>query len=200
MDNNFSSAMLKRRSIYALSDKLDIDDKKIVSLVEFALKHSPTAYNSQGGRAVVLFNDDNKKLWDIVLQTLLKLPATDKEATTQKINSFAQSMGTVMFFNDTAATKALSDRFPLYSDTFQVWALQSGGMLQFAVWTLLAEEGIGASLQHYNPLIDDAVKQAWGLPQEWQLLAQMPFGRVMQPAGSDKEFEPAEKTLKVFGN
>ena len=26
---------------------------------------------------------------------------------------------------------------------------------QFAVWNVLAEQGIGASLQHYNPIIDE---------------------------------------------
>ena len=33
--------------------------------------------------------------------------------------------------------------------------MTAAGMLQLAVWTALAEKGLGASLQHYNPLIDD---------------------------------------------
>ena len=30
-------------------------------------------------------------------------------------------------------------------------------MLQLVVWTALEAEGLGATLQHYNPLIDDEV-------------------------------------------
>ena len=49
-------------------------------------------------------------------------------------------------------------------------------MHQLVVWTGLEAEGLGASLQHYNPLIDDEVKQEWNVPANWKLIAQMPFG------------------------
>ena len=55
--------------------------------------------------------------------------------------------------------------FPLYKDNFPIWSLQANGMLEFAVWTSLEAEGLGASLQHYNPLVDDGVKKAWSLPE-----------------------------------
>ena len=48
-------------------------------------------------------------------------------------------------------------QFPLYADNFPVWAEHSDAMHQYAVWTTLAAAGIGANLQHYNPLIDAAV-------------------------------------------
>lgn len=31
------------------------------------------------------------------------------------------------------------------------------GMAEYATWLALTEAGLGASLQHYNPLIDEAV-------------------------------------------
>lgn len=40
----------------------------------------------------------------------------------------------------------------------------------------LEDAGFGANLQHYNPIIDDEVKQAFSLPDSWRLIAQMPFG------------------------
>lgn len=49
-------------------------------------------------------------------------------------------------------------------------------MHQLAIWTMLDDMGLGASLQHYNPLIDDEVRRTWQLPAEWMLIAQMPFG------------------------
>jgi predicted oxidoreductase (fatty acid repression mutant protein) len=70
-------------------------------------------------------------------------------------------------------------------------------MHQFVIWTALEAEGLGASLQHYNPLIDEAVRKQWNLPESWQLIAQMPFGKVLAPAG-EKEFGKIEDRLKIF--
>ena len=45
-------------------------------------------------------------------------------------------------------------------------------MVQYAVWTTLAAAGIGANLQHYNPLPDAAIAKEWNLPESWLLRAQ----------------------------
>lgn len=70
-------------------------------------------------------------------------------------------------------------------------------MLEYIIWTALEAEGAGASLQHYNPLIDAAVKQEWKLPESWMLLAQMPVGSVEAPAG-EKTFLPIDERVKIF--
>ncbi|ORN00711.1 hypothetical protein FAM23279_02420 [Lentilactobacillus parabuchneri] len=77
------------------------------------------------------------------------------------------------------------------------WAEQAQGNAQFAVWTSLAENGIGANLQHYNPLIDDEVKEAFGIPDSWKLRAQMDFGSIEAPA-DEKEFMSDEDRFKVL--
>jgi hypothetical protein len=102
-----------------------------------------------------------------------------------------------LFFEDQAVVKNLQENFALYAENFPVWSNQSSGILQFVVWTALSEAGLGASLQHYNPLIDDKVKEAWSIPQEWKLIAQMPFGKTVTPAG-EKQFQPVEDRVKVF--
>ena len=56
---------------------------------------------------------------------------------------------------------------------------------------------MGASLQHYNPLIDDEVKKTFNLPLEWRLVAQMPFGSITKPAG-EKSFLPIEERVRVY--
>ena len=70
-------------------------------------------------------------------------------------------------------------------------------MLQHVIWTALVAEGLGASLQHYNPLIDAEVAQTWQLPSEWKLIAQMPFGKPTFVPG-DKEFMPQSDRVKFF--
>ena len=69
-------------------------------------------------------------------------------------------------------------------------------MLQFAVWTAFSELGLGASLQHYNPLIDEPVKKMFEVPATWKLVAQMPFGEIL--AGPEpKEKLPISERLRV---
>ena len=63
-----------------------------------------------------------------------------------------------MYFEDQVVVEGLQEQFALYKDNFPIWSLQSSGMLQFTIWTSLEAEGLGASLQHYNPLIDEQVK------------------------------------------
>ena len=77
------------------------------------------------------------------------------------------------------------------------WGYGVIGGAQQAVWTALAEQGIGASLQHYNPLIDDDIKKEFDLPAEWTLRAQMPFGSIEAPAG-DKEFLDEAEQFKLI--
>ena len=91
----------------------------------------------------------------------------------------------------------MQEKFPLYRDNFPIWSLQSSGMLQFAIWTALELEGWGASLQHYNPVIDEAVRAEWKIPASWKLIAQMPFGKPAEPAG-DKEFRPLAERMMVY--
>ena len=57
-------------------------------------------------------------------------------------------------------------------------------MHQFAIWTMLEDMGLGASLQHYNPLIDDEVRRTWNLPGDWMMIAQMPL--VHPPVNREK--------------
>lgn len=70
-------------------------------------------------------------------------------------------------------------------------------MAQFAVWTALATAGIGASLQHYNPLPDAAAAAEWNLPGTWKLRAQMPFGSNEAPF-LEKEFMDDAQRFRVF--
>ncbi|MCH3023302.1 nitroreductase, partial [Listeria monocytogenes] len=78
------------------------------------------------------------------------------------------------FFEDQTVVRQLQEQFALYADNFPVWSEQASGMAQFAVWTALAEHKVGASLHHYNPLVDAQTHKTWNLPESWKLRAQMP--------------------------
>jgi Predicted oxidoreductase related to nitroreductase len=70
-------------------------------------------------------------------------------------------------------------------------------MHQYVIWTSLESEGLGASLQHYNELIEEEVKKEWGMPNNWKLIAQMPFGKPTAQPG-EKEYKPISDRVKVF--
>ncbi|MHA6532449.1 nitroreductase family protein [Paenibacillus sp. BAC0078] len=198
MSKSFLEAVQGRRSIYALSKESTISDARIQEIVEAAVLHSPTSFNSQSSRAVVLLGDKHDKVWDITTETLRKIVAPEQfEGTAQKLASFKAGYGTVLFFEDQAVVKHLQESFALYAENFPIWSNQSSGILQHVVWTAFAEEGLGASLQHYNPLIDDEVKSTFGIPADWKLIAQMPFGKTASAPG-DKEFQPVEDRVKVI--
>ena len=105
-----------------------------------------------------------------------------------KIDSFRAGSGTILYFYDRKVVESLQKQYPLYADNFPVWASQSSAMLQLAVWSGLRELNIGASLQHYNPVIDNAVKELLHLSGDYVLVAEMPFGGIVEePAPKDKE-------------
>lgn len=199
MERNLKEALKHRRSYYAIGNKSIISDAEIEEIIDFAALHTPSAFNSQSARFVLLLGEHHKKLWEIVKETLKKVVAAPAFATTEaKINkSFASGYGTVLFFDDRTVVEGLQKAYPLYHDKFPEWALQSAGMQQLAVWTMLEDAGFGVSLQHYNPLIDEAVLKEWKLPASWELLAQMPFGMPLEPPAK-KEFKPLDDRVKVF--
>ena len=190
----------QRRSIYALGNQLPVSNEEVVKLVEHAILHTPSSFNSQSTRIIVLFGNEHHKLWQLTEDTLRAIVDNDEQfaSTKQKIDSFKAGAGTMLFFEDHKAIKALQENAPLYADKFPIWAQHTNAMHQYVVWTALASVGVGASLQHYNPIIDDKVAEAWDVDKDWELVAQMVFGAIEQPAG-DKTFEPLDKRLKVFG-
>lgn len=189
----------KRRSIYALSNQLPVSNDEIVNLVEHAVLHTPSAFNSQSTRIVVLFGEDHKKLWDITEEALKVIVGDDEkfQGTKDKIAGFRAGAGTVLFFEDKGVVRNMQEAAPLYADKFPIWAHQTNAMHQYVIWTALASIDVGANLQHYNPVIDQRVADAWDIAEDWELNAQMVFGAIEQPAG-DKAFQPLDKRMKVF--
>lgn len=197
--SGFLDAMMKRRSIYGIDRDIPLSDGELKELLGTIVKNMPTAFNMQNTRMVLLLGREHEALWQIVLETLRKTaPAEGFERTEKKLAGFAAGHGTILYFNDETVKQRMMNDNTLYSDYFPPWELQHNGMLQFAVWTALAERDIGASLQHYNPLIDAEVKARWQLPDYWTLLAEMPFGAITQPP-RDKTFEPLETRFRVLG-
>lgn len=187
MTKTFQEAMAHRRSYYALKNESPITDNEIIDIVHSAVRHVPSAFNSQSTRVVVLLHDKHQRVWEITKDVLRKIVSAEAFGNTKnKIeSSFQSGYGTLLFYEDQRPVKALQEQFPRYADNFPIWSQHTNAMHQFAIWTMLEDAGFGVSVQHYNPLIDELVAKEFNIPAEWTLIAQMPFGA---PAG-----EPGEK-------
>ncbi|KAB2492707.1 nitroreductase family protein [Priestia endophytica] len=198
MTKDFYSVLKERRSYYGINKDVQVSDERIKEIVEFAVKYTPSAFNSQTARLVVLTGEAHDKLWNITTETLRKVMGDrDFTRTQQKMDSFKAGYGTVLFFEDEKVIEGLQEQFASYADNFPLWSHQASGMHQLVVWSALEAEGLGASLQHYNPLIDDEVKKEWNIPSNWRLIAQMPFGNPTTEPG-EKEFNSLEDRVKIY--
>lgn len=189
MEKNLRDAIKDRRTYYQLQNTTPVSDQEIQSIIEHVLLYAPSAFNSQSARMMLLLGDNHKKLWDITKDELKKVSKSEEafQATKQKVNtSFASGYGTILFFEDQTVIKGLQGNLPSMADKFTQWSEHSSAIAQVLTWIGLESVGFGASLQHYNPLIDEAVRKEWSVNEDWELIAQMPFG---MPAG-----EPGEKT------
>lgn len=203
---SFLEELKNRRSIYALGRNTEVSDEKIVEVIKEAVRQSPSAFNSQTTRVLILMNDEASAFWNELVAT--DLEATMKEqgapeeaiaGTKEKLASFGASKGTALFFEDQDVVKGLQEQFALYADNFPVWSEQASGITSVNAWTALSSElGLGANLQHYNPVIDASVIAKYNVPASWKLRGQLNFGSIEAPAG-DKEFMNDEDRFKVIG-
>lgn len=194
MNNPVIQSLRKRRSQYSLGRNLSQSPAEIEALIKEAIRWSPSSFNSQSSRAVILFGAQSERFWELVRESLRPLvPAEAFGGTEQKLASFAAGVGTVLFYEDQDVVKGLQEQFALYADNFPVWSEHSTGMAQLATWTALAEAGIGASLQHYNPVVDEPAAREWSIPKSWKLRAQMPFGSNEAPFAEKTFMDDAER-------
>ena len=191
MKRTFAEAMAHRRSYYSIGSDSPVLDEEIVHIIREAVKNVPSAFNSQSTRIVSF----------LTISAVTNASRSESRwfaKTEAKIDGcFASGHGTVLYFEDTSVVKKLQETFPSYKDNFPTWSQHTSAMHQFAIWTMLEDMGLGASLQHYNPLIDDEVRRTWNLPDDWMMIAQMPFGTPTGEPG-EKEFEDLSKRIKIF--
>ncbi|MDD6120464.1 MAG: nitroreductase family protein [Selenomonadaceae bacterium] len=178
--HEYSRSLAGKKNHLRLKKELPVSVDAIKQLVTKTTELVPDAFNMRSQRVVLVLGAKQDALWDTIYD------AFDGKVAREKIDGFKAGAGTVLYFIDTDVVKSLQDQFPRYAENFPIWAQQANGMLQISIWAGLRELGVGANLQHYNPVIDDAVKKLLDIPNRFQLVAQMPFG------GIAKEPEPKE--------
>lgn len=180
----------KRRSYYEINREIPVDEETIIQFVREATELVPDAFNMKSSRVIVVVGEKQDELWDNIYN------AFEGQVPRDKIDGFKNAYGTILYFYDRAVVEDLKSRFELYADKFEEWSIQALGMLQINIWTGLRELEIGASLQHYNPVIDEMVREMFDIPSSWILNAQMPFGAIAAEQ-EPKEKEDISKRVKI---
>ena len=179
---SITEALKNRRSVYQIDKRMPVSDDAIINLVREMTELVPDAFNMKSQRVILALGVKQDTLWETIYE------AFGGKVSREKINGFKAGYGTVLYFYDGDVVKELQAQFPRYADNFPVWAQQANGMLQISIWAGLREIGVGANIQHYNPVIDEAVKKAFDVPESWTLVAQMPFGGIVtEPNAKEKE-------------
>src|SRR4051794_16108076 len=89
----------KRRSRYFIGRSLDHPRSHVEAAIKHSVRVSPSAFNSQSSRVVILFDGAHEKLWEITAAALCSLVPPEAFSTTaQKLNGFSGGAGTVLFF------------------------------------------------------------------------------------------------------
>lgn len=65
MSDNFLTEIRTRRTCYSVEAKSPISDARIVEIAREVVKHSPSSFNCQSTRLVVLLRDEHVRFWEM---------------------------------------------------------------------------------------------------------------------------------------
>lgn len=210
-------ALQNRRSTTALADRLPegITPEHITYLVRETINHSPSPFNLQSCRVVVLCTDEHFHFWNICDDVLKDTADPGRFALLQhKTAENRRAYGTVLFYEDAQSLEDLPQRLgPLWAtvkDNLPEWVEHAQGFNHHTLWTLLSNTHsptdphckIGASLHHYGggpaSLLDARVAQRWNLPHSWSLRAQLVFGEAVAASEAEQKQAIAPDNVRIF--
>lgn len=118
----FLDALKARRSIYPLKKESTIPDSKVQEIIESAVLHVPSSFNSQSTRVVLLVKEEHDTLWQIAKDVLKAMVSEEQwKSTEQRLNGFKAAYGTVLFFESREAVQKMQDKYVAYAERFPSW-------------------------------------------------------------------------------
>ena len=111
----YLKTLTARRTIYALKPELpgEITIKDIQSVVQTIIKETPTAFNSQPNRAIILTGEAHRKVWGQVADAIESPDGKRRPASARD-----EAFGSVIFFTDDKVTEKLKADFPAYAVSY----------------------------------------------------------------------------------
>ena len=198
MSNAYIDALKKRRTQYALGRNLSLSKEELIALVKDAVKHSPSSFNSQSSRALVLFGAESVKLWDLAIEAVRV--ARPKASTRPKPSSRASPPAPAPSCSSktrtwSAACKRSSRCTPTTSrsgrNRLAAWpSCRSGPRWPTPAWA----PACSTTTRWSTPMW----RASGNIPASWKLRAQMPFGSNEAGFGEKAFMDDAER-FRVAG-
>jgi predicted oxidoreductase (fatty acid repression mutant protein) len=161
-------AFRDRRSIYKLAKESPISDDRIRDLTYFTIKHTPSSFNVQSARAIILFGKQHDKFWQKADEAIKGMVPEEVYTHHMKprVDGFAGAYGSasfsslfpgiradnkqVLFFEDETDLIELQQKNPMVAGLVNEWSDHSGGAHHVLLWAALEAEGLGCNLQHVS--------------------------------------------------
>lgn len=190
MSAQILKSVAARRTIYALKPEFPANFKvaDLQAIIQAIVKETPTAFNSQCNRAVILTGATHKSVWDSVTKAIDSPDGQRRPASVRD-----EAVSSIIFFTDDKVTETLQEQFPAFASAFPSFADHSSGAAQITSWTAVEEAGLGGHLQHYNGYIKAALGDK--IPQNWTVQAQLCVGVPAAPAGEKTYVDNPVKIL-----
>lgn len=189
--NSYLKAISSRRTVYALKPTLPagVTLQDVQAVVQAIIKDTPTSFNSQVNRAIILTGAEHRRVWD---QVVNGIPSESGKKRPTSVRD--EAFGSVIFFTDDKTTEQLQAKFPAWASAFPQFADHSSGAAQIHTWTALKQLGIGGHLQHFNGYVKSALPES--IPLEWQVHGQLVFGEPAVESLPEKTY--IDNPVKVF--
>lgn len=197
--SKFTELVKNRRTQYVIGKNTELSNEEITTYITNIVKDVPTAFNSQTTRVAIVFGEESVKLWDHILDVQKDVLQGEMWDMMSGVMEGAKNgIGTVLFFEDLEAVKAM----PVNGTRGEAYKQNNNANTQYATWLGLTQLGLGGSLQHFNvgyeQGFDKSVKKLLGLPEHWELQAQMPFGSI-EGEVAEKEYIADNDRVRVIG-
>lgn len=194
---NFNQLLDTRRSVYMLKNTSKINDNDLLNLLYENLKKAPSAFNTQPVFAVIASKEQHKFVWDSVSNALEKILSTEQfKKTKAKLKVFENAYGTILLFKNTNDIEDIKKAYPGFANRQDFWGEQSFGIAAYTIWLTLADLGLGANMQHYDPLLDAAIEKEFKIPKGYVLEAEIVYGDIAINAEA-KESKSQEELIKI---
>lgn len=186
-----SDLLAQRRSIRRLAGGVLAPDT--IARLQDAVVRTPSAFGVTPWQIVIL-HEHRDAFWDEVAAAFRDgLEGERLQRYLGRLEGFRSGAGVILIYEDLAARPTLHQNWGLSEQTAHDFVHQGLGMLQLAIWLVLTEVGLVASIQHWDWLIQNRVAALLDLPTErYQLISVLPIGEPAEPARDTLAVDPAQ--------
>ncbi|KAH6698291.1 Nitroreductase-like protein [Leptodontidium sp. MPI-SDFR-AT-0119] len=200
MSDKFLDIIRSRRTCYSISPKSPISDERILEIAREVIKHTPSSFNCQSTRFVILLQHQHVRFWEIAKECFKStLSAVMYSEYEKKLSGRQDGYGTILLFEDSATIREFQSKFPRFKYHLEDFSEANNAIQAVNLWTALHLEGFGCNLQHVNPTVDQRVTSEWNVPPAWSLKAQLVFGLPTGELSHEKVFKSTDERIMVPG-